>query len=129
MSITTMGKVFLTHSPTDQAAASQVKKRLGDKGIVVQTVHALPTKDLATRMRNALAESEAFVVLATEASVHSTDLAFEIGAARGLQKPIFVLTKDIAKSDLPPYLREFSIIPYESLEKLAGRIHSDNDSE
>jgi len=124
MAVSTLATtVFLAHSPRDKVDALQVKKRLADEGISVQTVDALPEKDLASEMRDAIAECEAFVVLATEAFVHSANLAFEIGAARAWQKPIYILAKDLSKAGLPKYLREFPVIPYAALERLAEQIH------
>jgi nucleoside 2-deoxyribosyltransferase len=115
--------VFLAFSPRDKVAALQLTQRLADEGVTVKTMDAIPAKDLSSQMRATIAECDAFVVLATEASVPSATFAFEVGAARGLDKPVFVVAKDLAKSDLPSYLREFPIVPYASVEKLADQVY------
>lgn len=117
--------VYLTFSPHDSAAAKLLKKDLASQGVVVEFLNQSTKQELPNRTRELIAQSEAVIVLATSASLQTTDLAFEVGAAQAWDKPIYVVAKGITISALPDYLKEFRVYPVKDVKKLAARIHQE----
>lgn len=122
MNTVTVPAVYLTYSPSDAAAAKLLKKEFADQGVHVQFLKPSAKQNAPNRTRDAISQSEAVIVLATSASIDSTNLAFEVGAAQAWEKPIYVITKDLAVSSLPDYLKEFRVFPVKSINKLIAKI-------
>jgi hypothetical protein len=93
-------RVFLSHSYSDKEAVAAVHDQLVAGGIDVWTSeqHPQPGRQLSEKILEAIAESDALVVLLTEASSVSQYVHQEIGAALQAKKPVFPL----ATFDVPP---------------------------
>ena len=121
--------VYLTYAPRDAAAARLLKKELAHQGVAVESFNTSEKRIKPARTREAIAQSEAVIVLATSSSIKTTNLPFEVGAAQVWDKPIYVVTKDIAISILPDYLKEFHVFAANDIKKLAARIHEKMEDE
>ncbi len=122
------GEVFLFHGVHDVGVATLVRRAFGDRGMNVfatSTEFQLGDGNEAT-IRNALFESCAMVVLLTRSTLHSEYVAFEVGAAMGLEKPIFVVYDGIPSSEIPGFLRKYPTIPLSNLPDLVKQVHDIN---
>ena len=77
-------------------------------------------------IRDALSESSAMVILLTRSTLNSPYVPFEVGAAMGMEKPIFVVYDGIAPSEIPGFLRKYPTIPLSNLPDLVKQVHDVN---
>src|SRR5438552_17659079 len=96
--------VFLSFPVADRAFAEQVASALRDSGLEVVSTHDVePGGDYTNDVRRALAGSKAVVVALTNISKRQeipASVLFEVGAAVGADKPIFIVL-DQASASLP----------------------------
>src|SRR5947208_1524390 len=115
--------VFLSYSPRNEMLAAQVKARLADEGLLVVSPRDLGNgRQLASRFREAIAESQAMVVIVSEPYVLPTNLVIEVGAALAWEKPIFVLASNADPESLPAFLQEGKVFSYQSLDAVIDSI-------
>ena len=93
--------VFLSYASADKAIAEQVAKRLKSSGIDLPMLSnaGRPGDDFAEMLRKALQESDAVVVVLSDASVNSAFVMAELGAAMALNKRIIPIK--LSSSPLP----------------------------
>ena len=132
----TIYDVFITHGARDRGIADLVGRALADAGLEVYAIHeSQPDEDELSEMRTELAGCSAFVVILTQSTVKSPNVAFEIGMALAWNKPVFVLYDGISKSDIPNYLRSYRVASISKLSQVVREIKkvqqplSDSDRE
>ena len=93
--------VFLSYANADKAIAEQVAQRLKSSGIdLPMLADAIrPGDDLVEALRKALKNSDAVVVVLSDASVSSASVMAELGAAIALNKRIIPVK--LSASPLP----------------------------
>lgn len=93
-------QVFLSHSSKDHEVVAAIHDQLVASGINVWTYeqHPEPGRRLSEKILEAIRQSDAAVVLLTEASSVSQYVQQEIGAALDARKPVL----PIATFDVPP---------------------------
>jgi hypothetical protein len=72
-------------------------------------------------MREALAESNAVIILLTRSTLQSSNIAFEVGFAMAWNKPVYVLFEGVSEQEIPAYLRDFHLAMLSEL----GRVVED----
>ena len=65
--------------------------------------------------------SQAFVMVVSDAAP-STSTVFELGAAQGWNKPVYVVVADPASMHLPSFLHGLPVYPYSRIEEIARTI-------
>src|SRR5262245_5879632 len=94
--------VYVAYSARDEAFAAELRRKLADDGITTQSLDQdADDENPWLAVRDAIAECELMVVLATENYICSTNLVYEFGIASAWQKPVYVVTKDVLRSALP----------------------------
>jgi hypothetical protein len=119
--------VFLAASASDGAVASVVRRAFEDAGIATFfDVHDLrPGEDWKEAVREAMAESWAFVALLTPAFVHSPWLPLEYGLAVGWDRAIYLLTSGIKADEVPPFLRGYATLPVARVSEVVEAVKRD----
>lgn len=119
----TIYDVFITHGSRDRGIADLVGRALTDAGLEVYAIHeSQPDEDELSEMRTELAGCSAFVVILTQSTVKSPNVAFEIGMALAWNKPVFVLFDGISKSDISQYLRGYRVASVSKLSQVVRDI-------
>jgi hypothetical protein len=114
--------VFLAASPRDAGVAEVVRRAFEEAGLAVFSSATIqPSPDFADAIREAIAESWAFVVLLTPSFVNSNNLAVLSGGAWAWDKPIYLLLESVSPKDVPTYLKRYKIVP---IAKLADVVES-----
>jgi len=122
------GVVVLSYSVQDERAAAQVREYLEGAGLSV-----FPATDQWSepedwkQVRDAIAQSEAVVILVTESSLRAEKLIFVAGGAEAREKPLYMVAEGLPRSSLPVFLQDrtvFSIkqLPQVVQEILRGRV-------
>lgn len=114
--------VFLSHAIGAVKTASAVRERFEEAGLSVFDVwrSVAAGEPLADNIWEALAESAAVVAVLTPDTGDNPNLAFEVGAARAWQKPVYLLIEGPHSYSPAPYLREIAAYP---MSRLAEVIH------
>jgi hypothetical protein len=115
--------VFLCYTARDNVLAARVKRSLMDEGLSVFRLADQSLKGPWLQVREAIAESAVVVVLATPASVLSTNLAVEMGLVLGWQKPLYVVAHEVSPRNLPVFLGGAKLYTLDSLPRLISDIH------
>ena len=120
-------KVFISHAFADDKLAKRVANTLRNAGFQVwDETQILPGENWAESLRNALDESDAMVVLLTPSSVHSPNIAHEVGYALGKQEyknrliPAIAAPSEKFESGEIPWvfnLQQFQMIHVPNLEE------------
>jgi predicted nucleotide-binding protein len=102
------GRVFISHSSSDETWAREFANSLQQRGLKVwfdsNAIHS--GQSLTQAVEKGLRESSVIVLLVTSDTLKRPNLFFEIGAAMGMGKPLVpVVSKDIDPSTLPISLR------------------------
>jgi len=112
-------KVFLSHSNEDLGFAREVRNWLSRSA----NVRVFTTEELSagekwqTKLRNELSAADVVVALLTPASVDSSWVLHEIGAAWGLKKPIIsVVTRRDVLNRMPVRLERANVIELADLD-------------
>lgn len=129
-------QVFLSHSYKDQETVAAIHDQLVGSGINVWTSeqHPEPGRQLSDKILEAIRQSDALVVLLTEASSVSQYVQQEIGAALLAKKSVLPL----ATFDVPPerlgmlagleYVRVDLHNPSAGIAVLSGNLQKRRDS-
>jgi hypothetical protein len=102
------GRVFISHSSSDEAWAREFGHSLQQRGLKVwfdsNAIHS--GQSLTAAVEKGLRESSVIVLLVTSDALKRPNLFFEIGAAMGMGKPLVpIVSKDVDPSALPISLR------------------------
>ncbi|HUE73057.1 MAG TPA: toll/interleukin-1 receptor domain-containing protein [Pirellulaceae bacterium] len=118
--------VFLSHSLVGQNDAHRVAQALTDAGMnVFDSTAVAAGGSTADEIWNAMAVSDAFVVVADPRIAPSANVQVELGAAMGWNKPIFVVRTDEAvAAKSVDYLRKFPTFPETRLVDLVAAIRT-----
>lgn len=105
--------VFLSHSLIGGDEAQRVAQALLDAGMnVFDSTSRAASGSPSEEIWNAMAASDAFVVVADPRVSPSANVQVELGAAMGWNKPIFVVRTDEEAANKPvPYLRKYPTYP------------------
>ena len=120
-------QVFLTFASVDRVLADEVGAVLRSEGlsvIRVQDVRRQPAADSDFRMREVLKNCAAVVVVLSDVSNRRglpASVLFEIGAATGAGKPIFVVL-DQSSHPLPFGVPGMQIIPTNRVDEIARQL-------
>lgn len=106
--------VFLSHSSADSKWVRWIKENAQGVGINVYLYEhdAQPGRLIADKVRTAIQQSDALVVLLTASGQSSTYVQQEIGAAKMADKPIIPLVQPGTKPDLA-MLEGVEYIPFD----------------
>lgn len=109
-------QVFVSYSLRDQEWAQRFVDELTKKGVNVWSAEKeLPVgESIADRIEEQLRSSDIFVFLVGPDSIHSLNLAFELGAALGMGKRVIaIVAKEVQQSDLPGPIKLRRYLPME----------------
>jgi hypothetical protein len=119
----------LSFALTDREFASQVLDNLTRAGLQVQQMDNLaPTGQYTDAVRTAIRRSDAVVVALSEvASGRSipASVLFEIGAAAGAGKPIFVVVDNLAEK-LPFNVPHLRVFPTNRIDEIPRLLESES---
>ncbi|MEM8722923.1 MAG: toll/interleukin-1 receptor domain-containing protein [Cyanobacteria bacterium P01_G01_bin.39] len=120
-------KVFISYAHTDTKLARLVAGALRKADFQVwDDTQVLPGENLAKSISQALDESDAIVVLLTPNSVHSPNIAYDVGYALGKQEykgrliPVLAAPSEQFEPDEIPWifnLQQFQMIRIPNLEE------------
>jgi hypothetical protein len=114
--------VFLSYSPQDAKFAAEVARVLELSDLAVFDAKTmLQGKRMEETLWEAMAESQALVMVVSAAEPSASSL-FELGAAQGWNKPVYVVVADPASARVPTFLRESPVFPFSRLEEVARAI-------
>ena len=117
--------VFLSYALHDRHAADEVAGALRGAGLsVVQMSELEPGGEYTDTIRQALGRSSAIVVVLPKMSARRelpASVLFEIGAAVGADKPIFVIV-DEPTAKLPFNVPHLHILPRARLDEVARQL-------
>jgi hypothetical protein len=122
-----MTNVFLSYSKNDYSFAHRLRSGLRDvtvKGWMDEADIAAGTA-ISSRLRSAIQNSTALLVLISPSALHSRWVDFEVGAGLALGKPIIpILVEGVVEKDLPEPLKgiEFIDARNQSLEDAISAI-------
>ena len=90
--------VFLSYAMADTALAAQVAQSLGKSGIDTPLFHAglKPGDSYVEQLRKGLQNSDAVVIVLSDASVNSANVMAELGAALALNKRIVAIKPSLS---------------------------------
>ncbi len=115
--------VFIVYDRRDAQTAACVADVLRTHGLTVflDVEQLSPGMSIEDSIWQAMAESHAFVVVVPEA-ILSSWLAFELGAAKAWNKPIYAVSAFAAHNNIPVSLRDFQILPVSRVDEIAQSI-------
>jgi hypothetical protein len=114
--------VFLSYGPQDAKSAVEVGRILQSFDLAVFNARAISRgKRMEEAIWDAMAESQALVVVVSQSEPSASTL-FELGAAQGWNKPIFIVVADPASTRLPSFLHDLPVYPFSRLEEVARAI-------
>lgn len=103
--------VFLSYAPIDSSTAEVVASKFETRGLTVFPPYELqldPAQSFKDVYRNAIAESRAFVIILSRASLNSEYVSVHLGAALSWETPVYVLLQGVSERDVPQTLRKFA---------------------
>ena len=119
--------VFLSYAPQDAKLAVEVARVLQLFDLAVFDAKTmLQGKRMEDALWEAMAESQALVVVVSAAEPSASTL-FELGAAQGWNKPVYVVVADPASTRLPTFLRDSAVFPFSRLEEVARAIKNSSE--
>jgi hypothetical protein len=120
-------QVFLSYSSADQELANEVAAELTGAGIDVVAQSDLPADETPYQwLRKALPKSNAMVVVLSRLAQGReipASVLFEIGAAVGADKPIYLIVDD-PSAKLPFHVRNLRVLPLNRVEEIARAVVS-----
>lgn len=123
--VITRPSVFLSYTPSDRDLASGVSTALRRAGIAVTSVDELePGGEYSEHVRQALHLSDAVVVVLSTVGRRReipAGVLFEIGAAAGANKPIYVVV-DEAATKLPFNISHLEVLPASRVGEIAQHL-------
>lgn len=120
--------IFLSYSLHDRHLADDVARVLAGSGLTVVRMSDLePGGEYTDSIRRALRKSAAVVVVLSQVSRRRelpASVLFEVGAAVGADKPIFVVI-DEPSAKLPFNVPHLEVLPTTRIEEIAHRLVAD----
>jgi hypothetical protein len=114
--------VFVSFQSQDAGVAAEVRDILGSFGLRVFTVlDATTTNRAEDLIWDAIAESQAFVAIVPEKET-SASIAFELGAAKAWNKPIYAVASEPTSTRFPTYLHGIDLFPVSRVDEIAREI-------
>jgi hypothetical protein len=116
--------VFLAHTVPDAGIAGAIRRQLSDVGLNVFDATADLSRGSQTEfaLQNALAESDAVVVILTPTSATSATLMMELGGAIAWGKPVYVVRDGVSAKNTPDFVRKFESYSASDVASLAKRL-------
>jgi hypothetical protein len=115
--------VFFSYSAADREAAGIIERALAGAGLDVFDPASVDLgQSVADAIWQALALSDAVVVLMPPDGSPTPNTAAELGAALAWRKPIYVVSKDNGRVRAPSFLRGHVIYPASRIEDVARAI-------
>ena len=117
--------VYLTATELDRAACELVRRGLEELGLNVFVANAtkLPSgRKLEGGLREALMQSRVFAGVLSRSALGSDGFAFELGAAWGMAKPVYLITHEIDQAKIPTHYRKYHIEPISRHAEIARDI-------
>jgi nucleoside 2-deoxyribosyltransferase len=118
-------QVFLSFASTDRPLADRVDAALTKAGLTVVRMDGLGSKGEYTDVvRSALNESDAVVVALSGAGRRQdipASVIFEIGAAMGAEKHIYVVVEE-STNKLPFSVRHLEMLPFNRVNEIADKL-------
>lgn len=120
--------VFIAYDHRDAADAQAVADVLHSHGLNVffDAQQLVAGTNLEDATWEAMAESHALVVVLPK-QINSSWLAFELGAAKAWNKPIYAVSAYSSHQNLPATLRKVQILPTSRTDEIARRIATTTD--
>lgn len=125
-----MNKVFISYSSADSEVASRLRTALEGIEVSGWLDHSdIAAGDaIAAKVKEALQQAGALIVLVSPRSLESKWVQFEVGAAYAMEKPIIpiIVGHGRAELDLPEWLEGFLYIDARNrpIEEVASEIGS-----
>jgi TIR domain len=114
--------VFISHVQDDAAIAARVAAAMKAYGLQVFTgTESVPDESLEDVIWEALAESQAFVLIVSDSELNGVP-AFELGAAQAWKKPIYAIATRPAVTPLPVPLRGIPLFPLSRIDEVAQKV-------
>ena len=120
--------VFLSHSPRDAGVVRLVAGACERAGLAPYLEDVRLDGRLPDAVREAVAECAAGLLLATPASVATSNLAFEAGLLMGWSKPIWVIHDGLPFGELPEFLTQFRVRPLTELDETVADLKASADA-
>ncbi len=115
--------VFLSHSTRDEGLARVIRDSFESAGLrVFWALDPEAGGPFSEASREAILEARAFVVLMTASAIHSQMMLYELGAAWGCDKPIFLLLDGITERELPTPYRSYPKSPMNELPAVVRHV-------
>ncbi len=120
--------VFIAYDHRDSASAKAVADILRSHGLSVyyDAQQIAVSSDFEDALWQAMAESHALVVVLPE-EINSSWLAFELGAAKAWNKPIYAVSAYSSHKNMPASLRAVQILPTSRADEIAYSIASTSE--
>jgi hypothetical protein len=120
--------VFVVYDRRDAPTAVSVVDVLRAHGLAVffDVQQIAPGANIEDAIWQAMAESHALVVVLPE-EIASSWLAFELGAAKAWNKPIYAVSAFSAHKNIPASLRGVQVLPLSRVEEIAQSIATTSD--
>lgn len=113
-------RIFLSFAATDRALALRLQTLLAEQThwTVFRPDTLSAGEDWLARLKTEIEECDIFVVLITSASLNSSFVLSELGAAWGLEKPILpVFSQPEVLAQLPQEIRGLQAFSFHDLEQ------------
>ena len=126
-----MVRIFFSHSTLDLPTVRSIKDEAASSGVEVyiHEDHLEPGTNLTEKLTQAIARSDAVIVLLTARAVPSPFVNQEIGVALGKQIPVIPLVEAGLPSDRLAMLQGLEYIPFEpdrpheAIAAISDRLH------
>ena len=117
--------VFISHTATDQAVATEIAHALEAVGLETFYVGGTePLSDISEAIWEALAESRAVIaIISPDVRTQAMGMV-EIGAASAWNKPVFLLINGPSSTKLPAPLSRYPVYPVGRLEEVVRAIRT-----
>ena len=117
--------VFLCFDPGARVATQGVAKRLLAAGATIANSDLSPARAYDDPMRKAIRGCDVVLVVLAGEELHSSVL-FEIGAAQGAQKPLFICPAGGSRVKLPFRFNASHLIPLQRVEDVLAVFASES---
>jgi nucleoside 2-deoxyribosyltransferase len=117
-------KVFISYSHSDREWASRFAETMASSGVAVffDESGIAPGQSLVEGLEKGLRESDAMVLLLNAENVKSPNIAFEIGAAYGMNKAIIPIVSKGFEHKLPLHFQRAKFLVRNSPEETAKEV-------
>jgi TIR domain len=114
--------VFVSHSQREAGFASDIARIMQGYGLKVFTGAEISVGEpIEDTIWEALAESQAFIVVVPD-NEQNMFPAFELGAAKAWNKPVYAIASNPSASSLPTSLQGTVVYPPSRIEEVAQKI-------